>query len=144
MVFLFAEDVGTRGIISSIILVASISVRDPRLFFLFSYVVVPLFIVLYFLETIEFLSIKFVQFRVDVFDSVLGAWNDDVFNGIDSPIHNLDDFVEDDESSLGAVLEQRTSSEPFQTYLQASELNESLYSSCVSLPATLYLLPAFP
>ena len=72
-------------------------------------------------------------------DGILRSRNNDMFNGVDcevsarisaadmnrtSPIHYLDNLIQNDKSSL-----------------QASELDERLHGSGVRLPTSLYLLP---
>ena len=54
---------------------------------------VSLLIGLDFLKPVELLSVKFIKLRVDVLDGVLRPRYYNMFNGVDSSIDNLDDFI---------------------------------------------------
>lgn len=74
------------------------------------------------LQPVEFFSVKFVEFRIDILDGILCSGDDDVLYGVDcialvkitmrwfhflagqrtSPVDNFDDLVKNYEGSLEA------------------------------------------
>lgn len=90
LIFLFSEDVGSSRIVG-VLLIASAPLVS--LLFLFCCSIVSLLVTLHLLQAIEFLPVQLIQLRVDILDGVLRAWYNDVFDCIDSPVYDLDDFV---------------------------------------------------
>ena len=144
LIFLFPQDVGSSWIVD-VLLIASAPLGS--LLFLFCGIIVSLLIALNLLQAVEFLSVKFIQLRIYILDGVLGAWYNDVFDRIDSPVHNLDDLVKGDESCLSQMLKgsgQDCKVSTLMTNLQTSKLHQSFHGSCIRFSAPLNLLSSFP
>merc|ERR1719376_800585 len=121
-VMFFFKDISTISFIKTS--------RPPLRSLLLFHLTYFLFLVLNFFQSVKFLSLKFIKLRNDVGQSTFNAWDDNMLDGIDTPVGRLDHLVECDEGGLqGRQLHQQVNGFLI-ICLQSFELLPPLSQAC--------------